>query len=147
LSHYNVKPVHLSLKPSYWLATILGISSLGACIIVICMPMPISLRIVICVPVILAALYFIAEQALVLLPWSLTGLALNAKGELSAMRKDGLNSAASVQPSSFVAAYLTVLNLKVSDSRWRKNLVLTPDRVDAEAFRLLRVWLRWGSFE
>jgi toxin CptA len=145
LSHYNVKPIQLNLKPSYWLAGLLAVSSLGACIIVLCMPMPVSVKIFICVPVVLAAAYYIAQDALVLLPWSCTDLALNTKGELLVTRKDGLVSLAGVLPSSFVAAYLTVLILKTGASRWRRNLLLTPDRVDAEAFRRLRVWLRWGG--
>jgi toxin CptA len=139
-----VKPIKLNLKPSYWLAALLAASSLGACIIVLCMPMPISLKIFICVPVVLVATYFIAQDALILLPWSFTDLALNTKGKLLVTRKNGLVSSTSVLPSSFVAAYLTVLNLKINGSRWRRNLLLTPDRVDAEAFRRLRVWLRWG---
>lgn len=147
MSHYNVKPIKLNLKPSYWLAALLAASSLGACIIVLCMPMPSSLKIFICVPVVLAAAYFIAQDTLILLPWSFTGLALNTKGELLVTRKDGLDSAASVLPSSFVAAYLTVLNLKISGSRWRRNMLLTPDRVDGDVFRQLRVWLRWGDSE
>lgn len=111
------------------------------------MPIPISLKILICVPAVLAAAYFIAQDALLWLPWSLTDLALDSKGELSVTRKDGLVGTASVLPSSFVAAYLTVLNLKIGTSYWRSNLLLAPDRVDAEAFRRLRVWLRWGDSE
>lgn len=144
MSHYNVKPIQLNLKPSYWLAALLAVPGLGACIIVLCMPMPVSLKFFICVPVIFATIYFIAQDALILLPWSFTGLVLNTKGELLTTRKDGLVSMVSILPSSFVAAYLTVLNLKTGTSRWRRNLLLAPDRVDAEAFRRLRVWLRWG---
>ena len=147
MSYYNVKPIKLNLKPSYWLTAILVLPSLGACIIVLCMPMPASLKIIICVPAVLAAAYFIAQDALILLPWSFTSLALNTKGELLVMRKDGLDSAGSVLSSSFVAAYLTVLNLKITGSCWRRNMLLTPDRVDAKAFRQLRVRLRWGDSE
>ena len=142
--HYNVKPIKLNLKPSYWLAALLTFSSLGACIIVLCLPMPISLKILVCVPIVLAATYFIAQDALIFFPWSFAGLALNTKGELSVTRKDRLDCAASVLDSSFVAAYLTVLNLKISGSRWRRNMLITPDRVDGDAFRQVRVWLRWG---
>lgn len=106
--------------------------------------MPASLKISICVPAILMTAYFIAQDALILLPWSFTALVLNSQGELLVVQKDGLVSMAGVLPSSFVTAYLTVLNLKTGTSRWRRNLLLTPDRVDAEAFRQLRVWLRWG---
>jgi len=109
------------------------------------MPMPVSLKIFICVPVVVAAAYLIAQDVLILLPWSFTELALNTKGELLVTRKDGLAHLVDVLPSSFVASYLTVLNFKIGTSRWRRNLLLTPDRVDTEVFRRLRVWLRWGQ--
>ena len=45
--------------------------------------------------------------------------------------------------SSFVAPYLTVLNLRTGLSRLAHHVVIMPDSVSAEDFRRLRVWLRW----
>ncbi len=142
-----MKPIKLNLKPSYRLAGALVLASLGACTIVLCMPMSISLKFFICVPVVLVTAFYVAQDALILLPWSFTELTLNAKGELLVTRRDGSDSLARVLPSSFVAAYLTVLNLRVSGSRWQRNMLITADRVDGDAFRRLRVWLRWGNPE
>ncbi|HEU4707981.1 MAG TPA: protein YgfX, partial [Methylophilaceae bacterium] len=50
-----------------------------------------------------------------------------------------------VLPESFVAPYLTILNLRVLGRIRRRHLLLTPGGVDMEAFRQLRVWLRWGN--
>lgn len=50
---------------------------------------------------------------------------------------------ATVLPSSFVAPYMTVLNLKPTDSRWVRHVVILPDSLEPEAFRRLRVLLRW----
>ena len=144
MPHYSVKPIQLVLQPSYFQAALLAVVGLGACLIVGCMPMLVSLKLFVCVLIVLATTYFIAQEALLCLPWSCTGLALNSKGELSVTRRDGVESATTVLHTSFVAAYLTILNLKVGSSRWRRNLILTPDRVDSLAFRHLRVWLRWG---
>lgn len=44
--------------------------------------------------------------------------------------------------SSFVAPYLTVLNLRPA-GRLARHAVILPDNVDAEAFRKLRVLLKW----
>lgn len=45
--------------------------------------------------------------------------------------------------SSFVAPYLTVLSLKGARFFDRRTVVILPDSIDQEAFRQLRVWLRW----
>jgi len=45
--------------------------------------------------------------------------------------------------SSFVAPYLTVLNLRPAHSYFARHVVITSDNVPAEDFRRLRVWLRW----
>jgi toxin CptA len=47
--------------------------------------------------------------------------------------------------SSVILPACTVLCLKL-DKRWRKlNLVILPDSLSVEAFRQLRVWLRWRA--
>ena len=144
MPHYNVKPIQLTLRPSYLLAAVLAAAAIGACLIVACMPLALSLKFLVCVPILLVTPYFIAQEALLNLPWSYAGLELNHKGELRLIRKDGTSSAATVLHSSFMAAYLTILNVKLDHSRWRRNLILTPDRVDSGAYRQLRIWLRWG---
>lgn len=145
MQHYNVKPIRLVFQPSYRLAAILAAAGLGACVIVVCMPMTFSLKIMISVPVVLATLYFTAQDALLRLPWSIVSLDLNSKDELIITDKRGIKTKAIVLPSSFVASYLTVLNLKLGSAIWRRNMILTPDRMDEDSFRQLRVWLRWSS--
>lgn len=144
MHHYNVKPIRLVLRPSYLLAALLGGAALGACIIVACMPLSVWLKLLLCPVIAMAAAYHIAAQALLLLPGAWLQLELNSLGELQVSRKDGLVKAAVVLESSFVAAYLSILNLRISGSRWRVSLIITPERVDSTAFRQLRVWLRWG---
>jgi toxin CptA len=51
---------------------------------------------------------------------------------------------AEILDSSFVAPWLTVLNLKQLQSGLIRHVLIVPDNVDPEAFRHLRVWLRWG---
>ncbi len=145
MHHYNAKPIRLVLRPSYRLAAILAAAGLGACIVVVVMPMMLSLKIIICVPAALAAIYFIAQHALLSLPWSLIGLDLNSRNELTVTDRRGMQVAVTIMPSTFVAAYLTVLNVKLDTRFWQRSLVLTPDRVDEDAFRQLRVWLRWRN--
>lgn len=50
---------------------------------------------------------------------------------------------AAVLGSSFVAPYLTIINLRIEGRRFVRHAVLLPDSLDPNAFRELRVLLRW----
>lgn len=60
--------------------------------------------------------------------------------------RDGENGwmLADVLGSSTVTPQLTVLNLQLAKTAQRRHLVLLPDSLAPEAYRQLRVWLRWG---
>ena len=45
---------------------------------------------------------------------------------------------------SFVASWLTIVHWRPSDSRFTRTLAVLPDAIDGEAFRALRVILRWS---
>ena len=49
---------------------------------------------------------------------------------------------------SFVAPYVTVVRYKRANARrwhWDKFVLIFPDSLDGEAFRALRVRLKWGN--
>ena len=141
--HYNVKPIRLMLRPSSLLAALLATVILGACLIVLCMPAHLMLRLGACLLIITAGAYAMMQHAWLSLPTSCRGLELNAKGELQLLLNDGKSLAVTISPVSYINASVTILN--VLDSRHRRfSVILTADRVEAESFRQLRVWLRWG---
>ena len=155
MAHYNVKPLRLMVRPSRWLAALFIMVSLAACVIVLCMPLHhwfkfflaefFGLEFFICLAIIAAASYAVAQHAWLILPASCRMLELDAKGGLQLLRNDGTREEALLLPDSFVSARLTVLNVKIG--RRRRSVLLTPDRTEAEAFRRLRVWLRWGRHD
>jgi len=79
-----------------------------------------------------------------LLPWSWQGIELNAKGELFFFAKDGAKRKAMIETTSFVTAYMMLLNITLETNRWRRHAVILTDSADSEEFRKFRVWLRWG---
>lgn len=145
MAHYNVKPLHLPLRSSLRLAALFVAVGLAVCVIVLCMPLHWAFKCSACLAAAVATAYAVAHHAWLALPWSCRLLELDAKGKLQLQRKDGTRLEAQVLPDSFVDARLTVLNLKAG--RCRVSLLLTADRVPAEPFRRLRVWLRWGRHE
>jgi toxin CptA len=82
-------------------------------------------------------------------PGSITSLALAADMTCTLETRRGQRLTCTLLGSSFVAPYLTVLELKpLETTRWWHRLhahsvVILPDTVDSEEFRRLRVLLRW----
>lgn len=68
-------------------------------------------------------------------------LKFDASGGLALAGATGLRRLR-LQCSALPASWLAVICAADSDGQ-RETLIITPDRVDADAFRKLRVWLRW----
>ena len=65
-------------------------------------------------------------------------------GHVSLRELSGSWHEARVLKSSFVAPWLTVLNLRMVRPRRYRHVVILPDSVAPEDFRRLRVLLRWA---
>ena len=76
-------------------------------------------------------------------PSSAIGLRLGERGELAILRKGSEAMAAAVQPDSAVFSWLVVLRVLGERDGMLGSVVLLPDSMSAEQFRLLRLWLRW----
>lgn len=164
MPYYSVKPIHLSLHPSRQLAWIIGLASLLGCIILLLFPIHLAIRIPVILLIIVSAVHSVRRHALIASAQSITHVSLNHESKLQLTLKDGTKLEVKVLDSSFIAAYLTVLNMQVLNiqnvdiqSPEKKglklrnlqtgskiNLILLPENVDADSFRQLRVWLRWG---
>jgi toxin CptA len=62
---------------------------------------------------------------------------------VSVQTRGGLWLGCEVLGSTYVASFLTVLNLRELENNVVRHVIILPDSVDAEDFRRLRVWLRW----
>ena len=138
--------IHLNLKPAYVLSAILVGAGTTACLILAFMPITLMLKLVSMVLVVTSTVYHVMD-ALQRLPWSIIYLELNSKGELHITQRDESKQPAMILGDSVVLAYLTILNLKMPNKRWHRHVLITPDRVESDAFRRLRVCLRWGRHE
>lgn len=145
MKHYSLKPLHVALRPSRQLALLLGVAGTGACGLLATLPLPLWGKLVPGAVILLAAFYHIAGDALRSLPWSVAVLEVDAAGQLQAMRRDGRWFEAGVRGNSYVSAWLTVLNLRPAGRWLGVTVLLLPDALDAEVYRRLRVWLKWGQ--
>jgi len=75
-------------------------------------------------------------------PLAIAALELDADGRVAVAGPSGSWSAARVLDAAVPAPWLAVVVLRDALDR-RRTAVVLPDGVDADAFRRLRVWLRW----
>lgn len=136
-----IKPIQIPLRPSRRLVVILAMAHLLALIVL--WGLPITWTIQTGLSAIVAASAAISIRH-VLRP-DIVALRVNMSGVFFVQPRDGDWQEAVLLGTSFVAPYLTVLNLKSSNKRWPQHVVLVPDVLPADAFRQLRVWLKWGQ--
>lgn len=110
-----------------------------------------QLKLAIVTVIAFSAGYAVYCYGLLLLPWSCIALAVNAKNQLLVTRRDGTQMVdVAVAADSVVTPYLTVVrfyrkNAAVLSRIFSLQMIILPDSLDAESYRQLRVWLRWGQ--
>lgn len=145
-----MKPLQLDFKPSIALTLIIIAMASGAFIILILSPLLLMIKLLLGLAIFSATVYAVCRHALLMLPWSCVALNVNSHNQLTLVLASGRQLLAQVCPDSVVTPYFTVMNCKVKDAPfWVRvlapKLVIVPDMLDAEAYRQLRVWLRWGQ--
>jgi hypothetical protein len=76
-------------------------------------------------------------------PEAVTGLELTADGGVAVAGPTGEWMAARLGTAAVPAPWLAIATLRDGAGR-RRPVVVLPDALDREAFRRLRVWLRWA---
>ena len=147
--------VWLSLNPSYFLAWSLGCVGIFASVCVLFIPIHPIFIVMMILCVVSSSIYAILHHALLKLPWSLVCLSCNQKGQWQVLNRQGKTIQVTIHASSFVASYFTVVNMtgvnmtvvNMYEARHKKmfTMLVLPHRVDADAFRRLRVHLRWRT--
>jgi toxin CptA len=131
-------PLTVSLRPSRRLGVLLVFAHLCAVAAAWLITIPWSIKLALFAAILASAGYQL---------FRLTGqgrirrLILKDDGHLEFSRVDGSGGEARIHPQTTVTSLLAVLLLR-QEGRI-EALVLLPDALNAEDFRLLRLWLRW----
>ena len=145
MPHYSVKPLHVALRPSRMLGLLLGVACVSVVVLIALLPLPVWGKVLGVLVVTLATTYSYNQYAGLRLLRSITALEVGSKGELRCFTRAHDWRNAEVLGSSFVTPWLTVLNMRLPDQLLAQHVVLLPDTLESDAFRRLRVWLRWGQ--
>jgi toxin CptA len=146
----KMKPIRLNFKPSITLTLIICTMGLGAGAILILPALIWQIKLMLSIFILSAVIYTVCQYGLLLLPWSYIALNVSSRNQLQLVRRDGKHIDVRVCSDSVVTPYLTVVNCQVTDAPLvtrllPPRLVILPDALDAESYRQLRVWLRWGK--
>lgn len=157
----------IRLKPSVRLVMILSLAHFSAIGLLWPLMLPAAAKLIGSIILTLSLFFHLRRYALLRSPASVTGLELSDEMTCTLELRCGERIACSVLGSSFVAPYLTVLELKplkTMDSGesmpsltspvplaslppprmfFGRSVAILPDGIDAEEFRRLRVLLRW----
>jgi toxin CptA len=135
----------IAIGPSRRLALLLCLvhaAAVGACLVVT-MPALATAALIVFIGVSCAVSVY--GPALLRSPGAVVALEAKDDGALSFQTRRGEWYQGTLLGSSFVAPYLAVLNLRCESSRRIHHVVILPDSAATEAFRQLRIWMRWRT--
>jgi len=145
MNHYSLKPIRLALRPSRQLAAVLVLAGATACAVMASLPIPLWEALVLDAIIAMFAIYHVVKDAWLRMPWSIVALEVTSEGAFRCQSRAGVWIDVEVRGDSFVTPWLTILNLAEPGKWLARRAILLSDSGEAEMFRAMRVWLRWGS--
>ena len=134
-------PIRIKLLPSRWLAVTLAISHGGALIILLNVNLGLWIKLLLFVAVVLSFLHSFHVYIWQKSSYSIIELILNDRDEWLLIRRNGQVMEPTLRSEAFVHPMLVVLPFR--QGYHFATIVLTPDTVDKETLRRLRVRLRF----
>lgn len=141
-NHFEL-PLFISVRPSPWLIVAIYFVHFGAIFALAASDLPLIIQFLL-ISGLLASLVrahqlFISQKK----PDSVVRLVLKQTGEWLLDLATGENVVATLRPMAFVHPMLVVMSFQSNQQTYR--VILTPDTVDADTFRRLRVRLRFKN--
>lgn len=149
------------LKPSRRLAAMLAVAHFAAIGLLWPLILPISAKLAGSAMLVVSLVFYLRRHALLRSPDSVMNIGLSEEMTCTLETRCGDRIDCTLLGSSFVAPYLTLLELKPLKRQeptrlsppsncpkrrrrfFARSIVILPDGIDAEQFRQLRVLLRW----
>jgi toxin CptA len=130
-------------KPSYRLATILGLAHCIAGGLLWPLDLSLNIKLIVVFILMMSAIYYLRQDAFLVATNSVIAFELSNTMRCTIISRSGQSIICCILSSTYVTSYLTVLNVKPEGKFFTRSILILPDGIDTEAFRQLRVWLRW----
>jgi toxin CptA len=137
--------VRIAVRPSRVLTGVLGFAHAVALAIALIVALPLWAKLLLGAAIAASCGWSIYRSALLLHGDAIVELEVGEGGDASLRTRDDAWRKGQVQGTSLVLAWLTVLNVRPDGERRVRHVAILPDNVDADAFRTLRVLLRWSK--
>lgn len=135
---------HFTFRPSRYLAAILIVAHGAAGLALLLVPASLWLAFPAMCLLLASFAYHLRRHAWLRASSACIALRFEAEG-VQLMMGNGAQLEGEISADSFVTPMLTIINVLVPAQRARCSIVILPDSMGREAFRQLRVRLRWGS--
>jgi toxin CptA len=122
-----------------WIAGLAGTSIAVA----LFLPAPAAARAALVSAILAAAIRSAQRHACREGPAALRQLTVDLAGRVEVVGADGSVRSGRLVDGCFVAPWLTIVRWRPEGARLCRTVAIAPDAVDADAFRRLRVLLRW----
>lgn len=136
-------PHRLGIRSSNFLTAVLILLYLSVLFSLAMLPVPGWLKIGLAIATIRSGYVALRSSVLQVDPASVQELLLKTDGTLEGLLVGGQRFEATVGKHSTVLPWLVVMQLEHASSRGGHALMLLPDSLPPEDFRLLLSWLRW----
>ena len=131
------------LQPSRYLALILGFAHVATAGLLWPLALPVAVKLAGVAILAISLVFNLRHYALLRAARAVVAFELSDEMACTLETRRGERIGGALLGSSFVAPYLTVLNLKPEGKFFTRSVVILADAIDAEEFRQLRVLLRW----
>ena len=132
-----------TLQPSRYLAAML-ITAHGATLVVLfSLALPIWAKAALASLMLFSLMHHLRRNAWLSAPSASVALML-VGDRVVLITRGGEQFAGQLLHDSVVTPLVTVLNVLLQGTHIVRSVVILPDSLDAESFRQLRVWLKWG---
>jgi toxin CptA len=137
--------LHISLRPSRYLAVLLAAAHAAAAVLVLTLDLNVAAKAALELFIAASAYYSAWRGALLRSGRSIVSFEIDRQGHLNVRSRLDDWQEATLLGTSFVSPALTILNLKIQNRWLARHVVILPDSLPSEDFRQLRVLLRWSK--
>jgi toxin CptA len=137
--------LRIAIRPSRILAAVLAAAHAVALSVAVVVTLPDCVKTFLAATILASGGFSILVSAFQRSGNAIVELEIGEGGNVSCRAQGGPWQEAQLLPSSFVAPWLTVLNLRMAGTAAVRHVLILFDNVDEEAFRRLRVLLRWSG--
>jgi len=135
--------LRITLKPSLYLALALTGAHSAAALVLLPLAVPTWAKPVLLALIAASLARALLRHACLRTPGALVVIELGENDSANVRNRDGEWQQARILPTTYVSPVLSVINVRVPPRTRARHMVIAADSLDAEAFRRLRVWLRW----